>query len=56
MISQITPAGKAGHPGQIDGGFGVAGGDEYAARPSAQREYVAGSEQVLGAGRGIESV
>ena len=51
MISQITPAGsRPGEPRQVDRALGVARADQHAAAPRAQREDVAGRDEVVGAG------
>ena len=44
---------EPGEPGQIDGGLGVAGPLEHAARPGAQREDVTGPGQVVATDGGV---
>jgi hypothetical protein len=43
---------EAPHPGEVDGGFGLAGADEDAAFAGAEGEDVAGAGEVLGSGAG----
>ena len=45
---------QPGHPGQVDGGLGVAAALEHAAVPVPQREDVAGPGQVGGPGVGVD--
>ena len=45
---------EAGEAGEVDRGLGVAGPVEHAALAVAQREDVAGTGEVFGAGRGVE--
>ncbi len=51
MTSQMTPAGPhAREPGEVDRGLGLAGALEHAAGARAQREDVAGLDDVARAG------
>ena len=45
---------EAGETGEVDGGFGLAGADEDAAAAGAEREDVAGTNEVGGCGAGID--
>ena len=52
MISQTTPAGiRPGEPREVDGGLGLAGALEDAAGARAEREDVAGLDEVVRASR-----
>ncbi|ESQ02624.1 GTP cyclohydrolase/3,4-dihydroxy-2-butanone 4-phosphate synthase bi-functional protein [Streptomyces sp. PVA_94-07] len=44
---------QSGEPGEVDGGLGVAGPDQDSAGLGAQREDVAGADQVAGGGRRV---
>ena len=45
---------EPGQPGEIDRGLGLAGAQEHAAVARAQREDVAGPDEVLAARRGVD--
>ena len=45
---------EAGHAGEIDGGFGLAGADEHAALAGAEREDVAGAGEIVRGGAGVD--
>ncbi len=50
MISQMTPAGvEPGEAREVDGAFGLAGAHEHAAVARAQREDVAGRDEIVAA-------
>ena len=46
--------GEAGEAGEIDGGLGLSGADQNAAAAGAQREDVAGTDEVGGGGAGVD--
>ena len=55
MISQMTPAGiEAGEPREVDRRLGLAGADEHAAVARAQREDVAGLDEVVRRRGGVD--
>ena len=55
MISQTTPAGlRPGQAREVDGGLGLAGALQHAAGAGAEREDVAGLDEVAGALRRVD--
>jgi len=56
VVDQLGDAGHLAHPGeaaQVDGGLGVPGPVQHAARDGPQRQHVPGPDEALGPGGGV---